>query len=102
MKAAAAERKQNSGFSRIGVDVMRPALFAIALIAMSPSLANAAADAPAKDCPSGKLQRLRVSEIVPGGSLAGFRAAFADHARWYASHGYTADRLSISPVIGDA
>ncbi|MFM5908478.1 MAG: hypothetical protein ACKOPO_12985 [Novosphingobium sp.] len=101
MKTSDAERKQNSGYSRIGIHAMRLAITAVAMLAMSPSLADAAANSPAKDCPSGKLQRLRVSEIVPGGSLAGFKAAFADHARWYASHGYAADRLSISPVVGE-
>lgn len=71
---------------------------ALALAVSTPALA-----APAPDnCPAGKLQRVRVSEIVPGGSLAGFREAFADHARWYAAHGYTADRLTFSPVLRES
>lgn len=69
-----------------------------ALLISSPALA---APASTDTCPAGKLQRVRVSEIVPGGSLAGFREAFTDHARWYASHGYKGDRLSLSPVVRD-
>ena len=71
---------------------------ALALAVSTPALA-----APAPDtCPAGKLQRVRVSEIVPGGSLAGFREAFADHARWYAANGYKADRLTFSPVLRES
>jgi hypothetical protein len=71
---------------------------ALALAVSTPAQA-----APAPDnCPAGKLQRVRVSEIVPGGSLAGFREAFADHARWYAAHGYKADRLTFSPVLRES
>ncbi|MFM5930774.1 MAG: hypothetical protein ACKOPQ_07690 [Novosphingobium sp.] len=81
---------------------MHPAFFALILSA-APALAQAQpATSPAQNCPAGKLQRLRVSEIVPGGTLAGFKAAFADHARWYASHGYAGDRLSISSVVGES
>lgn len=58
--------------------------------------------AKAEPCPAGKLQRVRVSEIVPGGSLAGFREAFADHTRWYAANGYKADRLTFSPVLRES
>lgn len=75
--------------------------FALALFAL-PALAPVAeADSSAPTCPAGKLQRVRVSEITPDGSLAGFRAAFADHAKWYAQHGYTSDRLSLSPIVDE-
>ncbi|MFM6931765.1 MAG: hypothetical protein ACKOUT_05935 [Novosphingobium sp.] len=73
---------------------------ALALAVAVPALA--APVAPAAACPAGKLQRVRVSEIIPGGSLAGFREAFADHARWYAAHGYKADRLTFSPVMSES
>ncbi len=73
---------------------------ALALVACAPSLAASAA--PTEACPAGKLQRLRVSEIIPGGSIDGFREAFAEHARWYAGHGYKADRLTFSPVMRES
>ncbi|PLK26119.1 hypothetical protein [Novosphingobium sp. TH158] len=77
---------------------MRTALaLAAALLASSPAFA--AKSDPA--CPAGKLQRVRVSEIRPGGSLAGFREAFGLHARWYAQRGYRTDRLSMSPVVAE-
>ncbi len=66
------------------------------------ALAAPVAAATAEPCPAGKLQRVRVSEIVPGGSLAGFGEAFSDHARWYASHGYKTDRLTFSPVLRES
>lgn len=77
---------------------MRFALALFALFTLAP-VAEAASSAPT--CPAGKLQRVRVSEIIPDGSLAGFRAAFADHAKWYAQHGYTADRLSLLPAVNE-
>lgn len=73
---------------------------ALALAVASP--ATAAPSVSAETCPAGKLQRVRVSEIVPGGSVEGFREAFADHARWYAAHGYKADRLTFSPVMRES
>lgn len=78
--------------------MFKTGLAALALLAATPALA---APDGAGTCPAGKLQRVRVSEIVPGGSLAGFREAFADHVRWYASRGYKGDRLSLSPVLRD-
>ena len=75
-----------------------PVALTAALVLAAPARA---ASAP-QTCPAGKLQRVRVSEIAPGGSLAGFKAAFADHARWYADHGYKADRLTLSPVVGES
>jgi hypothetical protein len=73
----------------------------LGLIATLTIATPALAAAGAETCPAGKLQRVRVSEIVADGSMAGFKAAFADHARWYAEHGYKADSLSMAPVVGE-
>lgn len=58
--------------------------------------ANAAPDAP---CPSGNIAIIRISKIAPGGSMAGFDKALADHAKWYADHGFGEDRITEAPVL---
>ena len=57
-----------------------------------------AADAPAA-CPSGNLAIIRISTITPKGTIAGFEKAAADHAKWYASHGYKEDQVIAAPVV---
>ena len=50
-------------------------------------------------CPSGIYQIVRSSQIKPGGTVAGFAKAIADHAAWYASHGYTKDGFAWGQVM---
>ncbi|UAK23017.1 hypothetical protein [Sphingomonas nostoxanthinifaciens] len=50
-------------------------------------------------CPTGDPALLRISKIKPGGSMAGLAKAVADHSKWYADHGFTADRQVIAPVL---
>jgi hypothetical protein len=57
-----------------------------------------AADAPAA-CPSGNVAIIRIRTIAPKGPIAGFEKAAADHAKWYASHGYNEDRIVAAPVL---
>jgi hypothetical protein len=65
---------------------------AIAIAAILGTL-SAPASADTK-CPSGHYSVIRISQLTKGGTEAGFKAAMADHARWYADHGYTADTFS--------
>jgi hypothetical protein len=67
---------------------------AIASVGDSPALAQTA-----NPCPTGSPAIVRTSKIKPGGSIAGFQKAVADHARWYASHGYTEDSFSSGRVL---
>ena len=50
-------------------------------------------------CPSGNIAVIRISKITPAGSMAGFRKALADHAKWYADHGYGEDVISAAPIL---
>ncbi|HZV10053.1 MAG TPA: hypothetical protein VFF94_09865, partial [Novosphingobium sp.] len=59
--------------------------------------ARAATDQPV--CAAADTVIYRVSELKPGGSLAGFAKAVADHIKWYADHGYTADVFSWGQVV---
>ena len=60
---------------------------------------GASAATPPDLCPNGDIAIMRYSKIAPGGSMDGFKAAVADHAKWYADHGFTADREIIAPVL---
>jgi hypothetical protein len=60
---------------------------------------TASAATPPALCPNGEIAIVRISKIAPGGSMEGFKAAMADHAKWYSDHGYTADREVLAPVI---
>jgi hypothetical protein len=42
---------------------------------------------------------IRLSKLKPGGTMDGVRKAVADHAAWYKSHGYAADRIFLAPAI---
>ena len=50
-------------------------------------------------CPGGDMTTVRVSRLKPGGTAEGLRKAMADHARWYADHGYAADRFAVGQVM---
>ncbi len=62
---------------------MRNLLFMIASLAIPAGLA-AQTSAPACD---GRPAVIRVSEITPNGTAAGFLAAAKAHQEWYKSHG---------------
>jgi hypothetical protein len=63
----------------------------IGVVALGAVAASGSAQAAPDACPSGIYQIVRHSQIKPGGTVAGFAKAIADHAAWYASHGYTKD-----------
>jgi hypothetical protein len=65
------------------------------LAAAAPAMAASAIDL----CPNGDVTMIRISRITQGGSIAGFEKAVADHARWYAEHGYGEDRIVAAPVL---
>lgn len=75
---------------------MRIAYLAAALAAASALPAVAHADPL---CPSGNYSQVRTSELIPGGTIEGFKKALAAHAKWYADHGYTADKFAWGQVI---
>lgn len=70
----------------------------LALAAAAPAMAAAPAPAAAPACAPGHMALVRTSQIKPTGFFAGFAKAVADHAKWYADHGYTADKFSWGRV----
>ena len=71
--------------------------FAALILASSSSTTAIAQPAPA--CSPGDAATIRISRIIPGGSMAGLEKAAADHARWYADHGYKNDRIFTAPML---
>jgi len=63
----------------------------VAALAASPALA-------AEPCPGGQPAVVRVSKILPKGSMAGFREAARDHAAWYRGHGIAVTQF-VAPVL---
>jgi hypothetical protein len=61
--------------------------------------APALAASPTDLCPNGNITTVRVDKIIPSGSMAGFQKAVADHAKWYADHGFNADMIMSAPVL---
>jgi hypothetical protein len=49
-------------------------------------------------CPGGQLAVMRVSKILPQGSMAGFREAARDHANWYRAKGLPVTQF-VAPVM---
>ena len=76
-----------------------PALGAISLAAVAVSSPVLAQSSPAAACVNGNVAIVRISKILPTGSMAGFNKAVADHTKWYADHGYTADRQVVAPIL---
>jgi hypothetical protein len=74
---------------------MRVALLGV-IIALQSFSAYAQKPLPACD---GDITVVRVSQIKPGGSMAGFMAAVAAHKAWYRSHGFTDNEIAASRVI---
>jgi hypothetical protein len=68
---------------------------ALVLSAAIPARAASAIDL----CPNGAITMIRISKISPKGTVAGFEKAVADHAKWYADHGYGEDRIVSAPVL---
>lgn len=74
---------------------------AIAIAALA-ILATLPESAFAQDgiCPAGSAPAvLRVSKLIAGGTLDGARNAVSLHQKWYADHGYAADRILFEPVM---
>lgn len=73
---------------------------AAALVLGATTVADVAMAATAADlCPNGDIAKIRLSKVTPTGSMAGIEKAVADHAKWYADHGFTEDRIIIAPVL---
>ena len=66
-------------------------LFLVALLVSSPVQA-------ADLCPGGQPAVVRVSKILPKGSMAGFREAARDHAAWYRANGIAVTQF-VAPVL---
>jgi hypothetical protein len=49
-------------------------------------------------CPGGQLAVMRVSKLLPKGSMAGFREAARDHAAWYRTKGLAVTQF-VAPVM---
>jgi hypothetical protein len=82
-------------------NIMNYRLIATAsLILAASGLGSAAQAADANaPCPSGSPAIVRLSKIIPGGTMDGFKKAVADHSKWYADHGYPEDRQVLAPVL---
>ncbi|MGI4880107.1 MAG: hypothetical protein ACRYG4_21755 [Janthinobacterium lividum] len=50
-------------------------------------------------CGAGTMATMRVSRLIPGGTVAGFNEAVHDHAAWYASHGLKDDSFVTAPTV---
>lgn len=64
-----------------------------------PHSAKSQSQSAMPSCHSGHFLVMRTSRIVPGGSVQGFKEAMADHAKWYADHGYGADKFTYGTVV---
>ena len=53
-------------------------------------------------CPGGQLAVMRVSKIIPGGSMAGFREAARDHANWYRAKGLPVTQFTAPVMVYSA
>jgi hypothetical protein len=68
-------------------------IFLVLLMALMGAQAQAA-----EMCPGGQLAVMRVSKILPKGSMAGFREAARDHANWYRAKGLPVTQF-VAPVM---
>jgi len=75
--------------------MMMKLLLSLALLVTG---SGAAAAAPSL-CGTDQLVAMRVSRLVPGGSIAGFEEAVRDHKAWYVSHGLKDDRFVTAATI---
>lgn len=67
--------------------------FLVLLMALMDARAQAA-----EMCPGGQVAVMRVSKILPKGSMAGFREAARDHANWYRAKGLSVTQF-VAPVM---
>ena len=80
--------------------IRKPTASVLAAAFIASMTAAQAMAASANDlCPNGNLMTIRVSKISPKGSTAGFEKAVADHAKWYADHGYGEDKIVSAPIL---
>ena len=70
-------------------------LFVVAMLVSGPVQA-------AELCPGGQLAVMRVSKIIPGGSMAGFREAARDHANWYRAKGLPVTQFTAPVMVYSA
>jgi hypothetical protein len=81
---------------------MRLAFVTAAVAAFLAAAGSASAQlvAPPGACPAGNLTVIRTSQLTSPAALDGFKKAMANHAKWYADHGFTADRFAWARVTG--
>jgi hypothetical protein len=77
----------------------RFALSALAAAFAFASVPALAADAPPEGCQVGNITTVRVSKLKTPASRPAFEKAMADHAKWYADHGFASDQFVKAPVI---
>jgi hypothetical protein len=65
-------------------------------LSFAPSIAAAQAT---HACPGNDMATIRISRIARSGTMAGFDKAVADHAKWYADHGFDKDRIFAAPML---
>jgi hypothetical protein len=53
-------------------------------------------------CPGGQLAVMRVSKILPKGSMAGFRDAARDHANWYRAKKLPVTQFTVPVLVYSA
>lgn len=88
---------RNGPGPRIWGKTMHRLIVAAAAVAMVSAAAPAAAQSA---CPAGSsVAVMRLSKLVPGGSMDGVRQAIADHTKWYAGHGFARDKFMLAPVL---
>jgi len=77
--------------------VIRP--LALTLAVLSTGVIGAAAEEAEPWACDGHIAMLRRSEIVEGGSIAGFLEAARDHMAWYRNHGVVTNRQLVARVV---
>ena len=71
-------------------------LFTILLAHPASSQPSGALVAPPCD---GDIANVRLTEITPTGTMAGYLKAVNDHRAWYKAHGFTGNEIFVSQVM---
>jgi hypothetical protein len=71
------------------------AALVVSVMLIPPAMAASSSDL----CPNGNITIIRINKITPKGTAEGFEKAVADHAKWFADHGYGEDRIVSAPVL---
>lgn len=71
----------------------------IPLFVLLLTLSTPPAAAQTAACPGDDWTTVRISALKSGGTEDGLRKAVADHAKWYAEHGYQADKFAFGQVM---